>query len=110
MLIQSLEKAPTVCARVTDNAPVMLAAMRELDELDKYSESAATAKIGCVLHHLSLLFKELITLPVLEQTVQEWEHWTNDTEAGALRSVALRVFATCCTSSASERNLGTYSL
>ena len=69
MLIQSLEKAPTVCARITDNAPVMLAAMRELDELDKYSESAATTKIGCVLHHRSLQFKELITLPLLEQTV-----------------------------------------
>ena len=28
-------------------------------------------KIGCVIYHLSLLFEDLITLPVLEQTVQE---------------------------------------
>ena len=71
MLIQSLENAPTVSACVTDNAPVMLAAMREFNDLEKYSKSAAMTKIGCVLHHLSLLFKELITLPMLEQTVQE---------------------------------------
>ena len=42
-----------------------------------------------------------------------WETWTTDSDVGAVRSVALRVFArfaTCSTSSASERNFSIWGL
>lgn len=75
--IMKLDKAPIVGAIVTDNAPVMLAATNKL--VDRNNVDAAGVNpheatlhftvLGCVLHHYSLLFKSLVALPTIADTI-----------------------------------------
>lgn len=67
-LVKELTKTPVVSV-VTDNAAVMLAATRLLDEPGE--EEEIWTKTGCVIHRYSLLFKDICSLPHFEVTLKK---------------------------------------
>ena len=68
-VVAELKLKPPVSTLVTDNAAVMLAAHKVLDEAAAYEDHRFMLKVGCVLHQYQLLFKDICDLSLLKGTV-----------------------------------------